>query len=217
MSATEPSISPWPAPNPADAATPPPAPTRRSGLHQLAAGVLEAARRVLDPEVRAEHLAVKEEQRITDELGELPCGWFVSALADIEVLDGQAGSLDRLVVGPGGVFIIRPQRQPAAQIWVSERTMTIEGRAGEQFDEARAEARRASDRLSQACGFDVTVQSVLVMIGAVVHTVSRPAEVHVRDQHDLRDWLCMQPVRLDGDTVGAIDQRVSRRRSVVGS
>ncbi|MGZ6993135.1 MAG: hypothetical protein ACXVKJ_18645, partial [Ilumatobacteraceae bacterium] len=87
----------------------------------------------------------------------------------------------------------------------------------EQFDEACAEARRASGRLTEACGFDVTVQSVLVMIGAIVHTVSCPAEVHVRDQHDLRDWLCMQPVRLDAETVGAIDLRVSRRRSIVGS
>ncbi len=171
---------------------------------------------MLDPEVRAEHLAVKEEQRITDELGDLPCGWFVSPLADVEVLDGVAGSIDRLVVGPGGVFIIRPQHQPA-RIWVSEPTMTIDGLASEQFDEARAEARRASGRLTEACGFDVTVQSVLVMIGAVVHTVSHPAEVHVRDQHDLRDWLCVQPVRLDAETIGAIDQRVSRRRSVVES
>jgi hypothetical protein len=63
------------------------------------------------------------------------------------------------------------------------------------------------------CGFDVTVQSVLVMIGATVHTVSRPAEVHVRDQHDLRDWLCLQPARLDAETIGAINRRVSRSRS----
>ncbi len=212
--------SPWPAPTLADAPTAPTAPgtpTLRPGFRQLAAGVREAARRVLDPEARAEHLAVKEEQRITSELGDLPCGWFVSPLGDVEVLDGEAGSIDRFVVGPGGVFIIRCQRQPAAQIWVSERAMTIDGLADEQFDEARAEARRASRRLSEVCGFDVTVQSVLVMIGATVHTVSRPAEVHVRAQHDLRDWLCLQPVRLDADTVGAVDQRVSRRRSVVGS
>jgi hypothetical protein len=216
MAATEPSTSPWPAPKLADAAPATLPPARRSGLQQLAAGVVEAARRVLDPEVRAEHLAVKDEQRILDELGDLPCGWFVSPLADIEVLDGGA-VLDRLAVGPGGVFIIRPQRQPAAQIWVSERTMTIDGRASEQFEAARAGARQTSRRLTEACGFDVTAQSVLVMIGAIVHTVSRPAEVHVRAQHDLRDWLCVQPIRLDAETVGAIDQRLSRRRSIVGS
>ncbi|MGZ4674576.1 MAG: nitroreductase/quinone reductase family protein, partial [Ilumatobacteraceae bacterium] len=101
MSATEPSISPWPAPNPADAATPPPAPTRRSGLHQLAAGVLEAARRVLDPEVRAEHLAVKEEQRITEDLDDLPCGWFVSPLADVEIVMSGASRTMRARVTEG--------------------------------------------------------------------------------------------------------------------
>ena len=38
------------------------------------------------------------------------------------------------------------------------------------------------------------MQSVLILIGAAtVQTLSRPAELHVRTQHDLRDWLCMQP------------------------
>ena len=209
--------SPWPAPTLADAAPQAGAPALQSGLRHLAADVVEAARRVLDPKARAEHVAMKEEQRVTHELGDLPCGWFVSPLAAVAVLDGEAGSIDRLVIGPGGVFIIRPQRQPAAQVWVSEQVMTINGRASEHLDEARVEARRASRRLTEVCGFDVTVQSILVMIGATVHTVSRPAEVHVRAQHDLRDWLCMQPVRLDADTVGAINQRVSRCRSAVGS
>jgi hypothetical protein len=175
--------------------------------------LLQAARRLLDPSLRAEHAAMREEQRIVDELGDLPCGWFVSPLANVEALGLHAHATDHFVAGPGGVFIIRSERRLAAQVWVSEQAMTIDGRAGDRLSEARVEARYAGMRLSDRCGFDVTVQSVLVMIGAVVHTVSRPAEVHVRDQHDLRDWLCMQPVRLDAETIGAIDQRVSRTRS----
>jgi hypothetical protein len=30
----------------------------------------------------------------------------------------------------------------------------------------------------------------------------------VRDQHDLRDWLCRQPVRLDPDEVIALRERL---------
>ena len=63
--------------------------------------------------------------------------------------------------------------------------------------------------LTTLCGFDVTVQSVLILIGAAtVQTLSRPAELHVRTQHDLRDWLCMQPRRLDARTVVAIHEHI---------
>ena len=214
-----PTSPPWPAPTLAEAAA-------RRNIDSSAAAesqvrdrrrplavALQAGRRLLDPDLRAEHAAVREEQRIAAELSDLPCGWFVCPLADAEPLGLHAHATDHFVVGPGGVFIIRSERRAAAQIWVSEQAMTIDGRAGDRLSEARVEARYAGMRLSDRCGFDVTVQSVLVMIGAIVHTASRPAEVHVRDQHDLRDWLCMQPVRLDAETIGTINRRVSRSRS----
>ena len=47
-----------------------------------------------------------------------------------------------------------------------------------------------------------------------MQTVSHPAEVHVRTQHDIRDWLCRQPPRLDSDMVRAIYDRVTQRRIV---
>jgi hypothetical protein len=221
MSATPTPGSPlatWPAPTLTDAAhrnldNTTVSGSRRSVRRQPVAGALQAARRLLDPGLRAEHAALRDEQRIADELRDLPCGWFVTPLADVVALDVQPSPTDHFVVGPGGVFIIRSEHRPAAQIWVSEQSMTIDGVAGNRLTEARIEARYAGLRLSDRCGFDVTVQSALVMIGAIVHTVSRPAEVHVRDQHDLRDWLCMQPVRLDGETVGAIHQRAGRSRS----
>ena len=37
---------------------------------------------------------------------------------------------------------------------------------------------------------------MLILIGAAtMQTLSHPAEVHVRTQHDIRDWLCRQPPR----------------------
>ncbi len=112
------------------------------------------------------------------------------------------------------MFIIRIYHRPAATVWVSERSMTVNGRTSDQLTEARFEARRVGGLLTRACGFDVTVQSVVVMIGATVQTVSRPAEVHVRAQHDLRDWLCLQPrsARL-ARWSRAINEHVGRVRS----
>jgi hypothetical protein len=126
------------------------------------------------------------------------------------VLDGTIDGVEHVVIGPGGVFMIRIEHQPAANVWVSERAMTINGRTTTHLNEARFETRRAGGRLTKLCGFDVTVQSVLVLIGATVHTASRPAEVHVRAQHDLRDWLCVQPVRLTVEAVAAICQSFDR-------
>jgi hypothetical protein len=90
--------------------------------------------------------------------------------------------------------------------------VTINGRESSRLRRARFEARRSSGLLTDACGFNVTVQSVLILIGAAtIQTVSHPPEVHVRAQHDLRDWLCRQPPRLDSDMVRAIYGQVHQR------
>jgi hypothetical protein len=172
--------------------------------------VLDAARRLVSPSLRAEHAALRQEQRIDNELNDLPAGWLVLPPSEISALDGLIDNVEYVVIGPGGVFMIRIEHQLDANVWVSERAMTINGRTSNDLSEGRFEARRAGGRLTDVCGFDVTVQSVLVLIGATVHTVSRPAEVHVRSQHDLRDWLCVQPVRLGAEAIVAINQFVSR-------
>ena len=150
------------------------------------------------------HAAAKEEQRISDELDYLPAGWLLLHAPDI-ASDDDARRVDHLAIGPGGVFMIYVEHQAGAKVWISEHKVTINGRDSDQLRQARFEARRTSGRLTDACGVGVTVQSVLVLIGAAtMQTVSRPAEVHVRTQHDLRDWLCRQPTRLDAETVQAV-------------
>jgi hypothetical protein len=114
-----------------------------------------------------------------------------------------------VVIGPAGVFMLHLDHHPGAKVWVSEHKVTINGRDSDRLGTARFAARRSSSLLSEACGFDVIVQSVLVLIGAAtVQLLSRPPEVHVRAQHDMRDWLCKQPPRLDVHTVSAIYHNV---------
>jgi hypothetical protein len=220
MTATPPP-SPWPAPTlpylpPANR---PPAPLdpglqepdSPSQSRRAAAALLVTAKRLSSRSERAQHAAVKEEQRISGELRDLPAGWFVLASLDI-VESSEAGGPDReadhIAVGPGGVFIIYLDHQLGAKVWISEHKVTINGRDNDHVRRARFEARHANGSLSQLFGFDVAVQSVLVLIGAAtIQMLSHPAEVHVRNQHDLRDWLCRQPVRLDPDQVTALRER----------
>ncbi len=125
---------------------------------------------------------------------------------------GQPGRLiDHVVIGPGGAFTLNVEHQPGGKVWVSDHEVLIDGLATEHLRHSRFEARRSSTLLTEACGFHVTAQSLLVLIGAAeVQTSSRPAEVHVRTEHEIRDWLCRQPVRLDAETVQAIHERASR-------
>ena len=215
-----PTLSPWPAPTLADSAplktppTPEPAAAEvlEPQLRRPIAALLSRARRLTNPTERAEHAALKEEQKIGAELADLPAGWFVMQSLDLDCFDHHDPDdlhIDHVVFGPGGVFTIYVEHQPGAKVWVSEHAVTINGRESNRLRRARFEARRSSLVLTDACGFNVTVQSVLILIGAAtMQTLSHPAEVHVRTQHDIRDWLCRQPPRLDGDMVRAINDRV---------
>jgi Nuclease-related domain len=215
-----PTLSPWPAPTPADRAprqTPAtPEPIVPQVIDQppqpRIAALLDTARRLSSRSERAARAALKEELKIGAELAALPAGWCVLASLDIECLDHQDPDdlhVDHVVIGPGGVFTIYVEHQPGAKVWVSEHAVTINGRESNRLRQARFEARRSSGAFTDACGFNVTVQSVLILIGAAtIQTVSHPVEVHVRTQHDIRDWLCRQPPRLDSDMVRAIYDRV---------
>ena len=210
-----PAASPWPAPTlddlvladaiQPDSATPvPEKSTSPNPTRHAVTALLNTAKRLSSRTERAEHAAAKEELRISAELDDLPAGWFVLHSLDIDP-DESARRVDHVAIGPGGVFMVYVEHQPGAKVWISEHKVTIDGRDSDHLRQARFEARRASGRLTDACGCDVTVQSVLMLIGAAtMQTLSRPAEVHVRDQHDIRDWLCRQPVRLDADTVRAV-------------
>ncbi len=169
------------------------------------------AKRLSSRTERAAHAAAKQELKIRDELADLPAGWFIHNSFTPHDDGSDDHYIDHLVVGPGGVFSIHLEHQPGARVWVSEHKVIINGRDTEDLREARFEARYAGGVLTEACGFTVTVQAVLVLIdAATVQTLSCPAEVHVRTQHDIRDWLCKQPIRLDADAARTVTECVRR-------
>lgn len=211
--ATPPVPSPWPAPTLGAAAThaagqPGGAPPIEAHPSRPVTALVTTAKWLSSRSERAQRAATKVEQRITDELDDLPGGWFALHSIEIGAIEEHPCHLDHVVIGPGGVFTVHVDHQQAAKVWVSEHTVTINGRHSDLLRQARFGARRSGGLLSGACGFDVTVQSMLVLVGAAnVQTLSRPAEVHVRDQHDIRDWLCKQPVRLAAEVAAAIHER----------
>lgn len=209
-----PTLSPWPAPTADELVWPvePAEPTQRAGTRESMAktstGTIMTLAKRLGSEERTQRAAVKAEQKLRQQLEDLPIGWHVLHSVDI----GQPGRhIDHVVVGPGGVFTLNVEHQPDAKVWVTEHQVLINGAETEHLRHSRFEARRSSALLTEACGFHVAAQSLLILIGAAeVQTVSRPAEVHVRADGDVRDWLCRQPTRLTVATVQAIRGRAGQ-------
>jgi hypothetical protein len=104
---------------------------------------------------------------------------------------GRRGSdIDHLVLGPGGVFTINTKHHPNADIWVGGNTFLVNGHRQPYVRNSRHEAMRAARLLTEACGFPVHVEGLIVTVNAhdvVVKT--QPEGVHVVWRNQLAKWL----------------------------
>jgi len=96
------------------------APTPRRSVVAL----VETARRMTSRSERAEHAALKEEQRIHADLLDLPAGWFVLQPEDVAA-HLRVGA-DHVAIGPGGVFLIYLEHRADAKVWVNDHQLTID-------------------------------------------------------------------------------------------
>jgi hypothetical protein len=108
---------------------------------------------------------------------------------------GSRGSdIDHVVIGPGGVFTINTKHHPDARIWVAGDTVKVNGLRHAYIRNSRHEAERASRLLSTACGFDVPVTPLIVVVNAAQVTIKEPPhDVHVLTRGRLRRWLQRRP------------------------
>ena len=104
---------------------------------------------------------------------------------------GTRGSdIDHLIIGPGGVFTANTKNHPNAKIWVGGDTFMVNGQRQPYVRNARHEAARASKLLSEACGFPVPVDGVIVLVNAIEWQVKTPPkDVHVVPRRQIAGWL----------------------------
>lgn len=112
---------------------------------------------------------------------------------------GSRGSdIDHLVVGPGGVFTANTKNHPNAKIWVGGDTLMVNGQRQPYVRNARHEAARASKLLSQACGWPVHVEGVIVLVNAIEWEIKTPPrDVHVVPRRQIARWLLQHGEVLD--------------------
>jgi hypothetical protein len=113
--------------------------------------------------------------------------------------------IDHLVVGPGGVFTVNAKHHPGGRIWVGGNTFLVNGTKQPYIRNSRHEAARATRLLTEACGFPVLVEGLVVTVNADDVTVKNPpAGVSVVPRMQVAKWLLRHGDILADQTVDAI-------------
>lgn len=157
------------------------------------APVKTALARVLNvhTDERAWRMGAVGEEKVAKELGRLTKRspeW--TAIHGVPV--GRRGSdIDHVVMGPGGVFTLNTKCHPEANLWIGGDTFMVNGKKTPYVRNARYEAGRASRLLTEATGFSVHVEALIVPVLSNAPTIkSQPGDgVHVVPRRRLCDWF----------------------------
>ena len=150
---------------------------------------------------RAWRVGAEGEEEVARRLGRLREGWRVLHAVPV----GEKGSdIDHVVIGPSGVFTLNTKNHIRSNVWVTDTVFMVNGQKREYFRNSRHEAKRASGLLSAACGFEVLVEPIIVVLAARLTVKSQPADVHVVGRKRIRKWLTHQRPTLTPERVEQI-------------
>ena len=139
---------------------------------------------------RAWRIGADGEEKVAAQLGKVEKKDSRWRLLHAVPVGGRGSDIDHVVIGPGGVFTINAKHHPDATIWVGGSTFIVNGGKQPYVRNARHEAQRASRLLTEACGFPVHVEGLVVPVNAKSVTVkSQPDGVSVIPRMQLSTWL----------------------------
>jgi hypothetical protein len=147
----------------------------------------------LNPDGRSWFTGAIGEKEVSRLLARLGQEWTV--LNSVPV--GKDGSdIDHIVIGPPGVFTINTKHHRRGKIWLSPKLLMVNGQKTDHLRNARHESTRASTLLSVAVGAQITVRSIIALVGDPNLTVrGMPDDVLVVDARGLAKKLRrMKPV-----------------------
>jgi hypothetical protein len=150
------------------------------------------------------------EGEVARRLRKLGPGWHVVHAVGV---GPKNSDIDHVVIGPAGVFSLNTKNHRGRKVWVADRVLLVGGQKTDYFRTSRFEATRASTLLSRACGFDVTVEPVIVLIAASVKFRGRGGDVHVVGRKSVAAWLTSRPRVLSAETVEVIFDQARRAQT----
>lgn len=147
---------------------------------------------------RAWRLGAAGEERVASQFDKVakrdPRWQFIHAIP----VGTRGSDIDHLIIGPGGVFTANAKNHPNGKVWVGGDTVMVNGQRQPYVRNSRHEASRASKLLSQACGFHVHVEGLIVLVNAIEWKVKTPpVDVHVVARREVARWLLRHGEVLD--------------------
>jgi hypothetical protein len=147
------------------------------------------------------------EMEVGFQLRKLGAGWHVIHAVPVGQKDSD---IDHVVIGPAGVFTLNTKNHSRSRVWVAENSFWVNGEKTDYLRNSRHEARRASKLLSDACGFVVVVEPVIVVLAAALTVKSAPPDVHVVGRKLVAKWLSRCPTVLGPENVEGIFEHARR-------
>lgn len=160
--------------------------------------------RPLHPDANPWYSGALGEIQVGELLDQLGLEWTVLHAVPI----GTRGSdIDHVIIGAPGVFTINTKHHSGAKVWVSPRSLLVNGQKTDHLRNSRYEAKRTSKVLTLATGLSVAAHPLLVIVGAASITIrERPDDVTVLSSNALVRWLNRQSPSVDPAVLGRIDE-----------
>jgi hypothetical protein len=145
-------------------------------------------------------------------------GWHVLHAVPVGKKDSD---IDHVVIGHGGVYTVNTKAHPGRRVWVGAHDVRVNGQSVPYLHKSRSEAERAGRLLSQAVGFAVPIQPVLVFLtGTRIPNVTikqNPVDVRVYDRTDIPGVFKHAPQRMTVREIAAVYDSARRCTTWTGS
>ncbi|MEI6365411.1 MAG: nuclease-related domain-containing protein, partial [Actinomycetes bacterium] len=152
-------------------------------------------------EERAWRIGADGEEDVGRRLAKLGGDWRVLHAVPVGTKDSD---IDHVVIGPPGVFTLNTKNHPGKHIWVAERALMVSGQRTDYLPNSTFEARRANKFLSAACGYDVPVEPVIVLMAEKLTIKAAPEDVHVVARRGIVKWLKQRPPTLTPEGIAEV-------------
>lgn len=156
---------------------------------------------------RAYRVGADGEEEVAWRMRKLGAGWHILHSVPVGEKDSD---IDHVVIGPPGVFTLNTKNHSRKKVWVAEKAFMVSGQKTNYLRNSRHEAARASKLLTTACGFDVQVEPIIVVIAAELTIKAQPTDVHVVARKRIGKWLERRPATLSPWAVEAIYEMARR-------
>nr|WP_255479612.1 NERD domain-containing protein [Quadrisphaera sp. RL12-1S] len=132
--------------------------------------------------------------------------WHLLHDLPLGALEGDpAERADHVLLGPGGAYAVTTLHLPGSRVRAARTGLVVDGERAEHLRRAQRRARAVQQLLARACGVDVPVRAVVVVLGAERLALPlRTGDVAVLRAPVLVRWLRRQPRVLDAATAARL-------------